>query len=157
MTRRSREVPNLSELRTIELVRTQDGCPPVGVPVSICSFDVLSEQIRLQNPRIYQSENQQRRYGDWKYRWPLIVDQILKLNADIYCFQRVHSDHYLEYFLPLFEAGEFYDLLYSLHARILGNYDCIFTQRGSTYMDGNGFFFEKPVLIFFQVAYWPTR
>lgn len=78
-----------------------------GIPhptVSVCTYNVLSEELRVRDLSIYEDRWQHIK-TDWQGRWPRIVEQLMCTRADVYCLQEVEKQYFESHFKPLFEFG----------------------------------------------------
>lgn len=71
--------------------------------ITICSYNVLCEGIKQRCMHLYTEQQQQ---ISWEARKQLLLDEITKLNADVFCLQEVQYEHYAELFEPFFTSGK---------------------------------------------------
>ncbi|VDM98431.1 unnamed protein product [Thelazia callipaeda] len=77
-----------------------------GVPIRICSYNVLCQQNALKSPKLYAHLIKSKRANElmWENRWELLKREFSMIDADIFCLQEVQFDHYDQFFEPFFKT-----------------------------------------------------
>ncbi|XP_039275510.1 protein angel homolog 2 isoform X2 [Nilaparvata lugens] len=57
----------------------------------VLSYNVLSQQLLMSNPRLYRHHNPA--HLNWSYRAPRLMDEFKTIDADIICLQEVEAGH----------------------------------------------------------------
>ncbi|VDN32964.1 unnamed protein product [Cylicostephanus goldi] len=66
----------------------------------VCSYNVLCDQTTRKTMYLYRHLSDDESALSWEHRWPLLEQELLRLNADIYGLQEVQHDHYDSHFRP---------------------------------------------------------
>ena len=68
----------------------------------VCSYNVLCQTTIPDTDYLYKHLSPDRRHLlDWSHRSALFRKELPMLDADVYCLQEVHADHYDNFYLPL--------------------------------------------------------
>ena len=97
------------------------------VPFTLMSYNVLADYLAQRHPELYTIKVDSD-IMKWPIRFEKIVQEILRYNCDILCFQEVQNDHFLHFF-----EGKL---------RSLG-YDGIYKKRTGDKQDGCAIFYKS--------------
>ncbi|CAJ0591339.1 unnamed protein product [Cylicocyclus nassatus] len=66
----------------------------------VCSYNVLCDLTTKKTMYLYRHLSDDESALSWEHRWPLLEQELLRLNADVYGLQEVQHDHYDSHFRP---------------------------------------------------------
>ncbi|CAD5231387.1 unnamed protein product [Bursaphelenchus xylophilus] len=79
--------------------------PPNGVPISVCTYNVLCESTRLRCEHLYKSCDESSL--PWSVRWKKLCKFFRENYADIYCIQEVEEKYVTTHFRSFFSERGF--------------------------------------------------
>uniref|UniRef100_S4RLU3 Angel homolog 2 (Drosophila) n=1 Tax=Petromyzon marinus TaxID=7757 RepID=S4RLU3_PETMA len=93
---------------------------------SVMTYNILSQTLLEDNAYLYRHCN--RSVLEWAYRFPNLIQEIERFNADVLCLQEVQKDHYIDQLKP--------------HLIKLG-YSCHYKMRTGDKNDGCAICFKR--------------
>ncbi|CAK9297072.1 unnamed protein product [Gordionus sp. m RMFG-2023] len=97
--------------------------------ITMASYNVLAQYLIDTNMYLY--TECQDEYLKWEYRQKNLLAEIKELNCDIFCFQEIQADHYINFYYPEMTK--------------LG-YEGVFKKRTRSKRDGCATFYKSDVL-----------
>ncbi|KAK6754113.1 hypothetical protein RB195_013240 [Necator americanus] len=71
-----------------------------NVEFRVCSYNVLCQLTTLKTMYLYRHLGEDNNPLRWENRWPMLEQELLRLNADVYGLQEVQYDHFDSHYRP---------------------------------------------------------